>query len=72
MEGTSLNFSWLQVWKDTVMGELRTDEILTTDANGDAKFRGHRGRYNITVTVGDKEETLVVDLTKEEIGRAHV
>ncbi len=56
----------LQTWKDTVMGELRTEEFLTTDANGDAKFRGHRGRYDITVKVGDKEETLVVNLTTEE------
>ncbi len=53
-------------WMQYVMGEWLTKETFKTDAEGKGTIRGHRGRYNVTVKVGDKEETIVINLTKDE------
>ena len=53
-------------WMQYVMGEWLTKETFNTDAEGKGTIRGHRGRYNVTVKVGDKEETIVINLTKDE------
>ena len=56
----------LKAWKELVMGEWRTNETVKTDKNGSAVIRGHRGRYDVTVTVNGKSETISMNLTKEE------
>ena len=53
-------------WMQYVMGEWLTHETFETDADGSGTIRGHRGRYNVTVKVGNKEETITIDLTKDE------
>lgn len=56
----------LQAWKELVMGEWRTDETANTDSNGTVKIRGHRGKYDVTVKVGDKTNVITMNLTEDE------
>ena len=56
----------LKAWKELVMGEWRTNETVNTGADGSAEIRGHRGRYDVTVTVDGKSETISMNLTKDE------
>ena len=56
----------LQAWKELVMGEWRTNETATTDSNGTVKIRGHRGKYDVMVKVGDKTNVITVNLTENE------
>lgn len=53
-------------WDKLVNHEWKTDETVTTDENGSAVIRGHRGRYDVTVTVGEKTQTLAFTLGKDE------
>ena len=53
-------------WMELVMGEWRTNETVKTDKDGSAVIRGHRGRYDVTVTANGKTETISMNLTKEE------
>ncbi len=53
-------------WQKLVNEEWMTHETLKSDKDGNATFRGHRGRYDITVKVGNKSETITVNLTKDE------
>lgn len=56
----------LKAWKELVMGEWRTNETVNTGSDGSAEIRGHRGRYDVTVTVDGKSETISMNLTKDE------
>ena len=56
----------LKAWKELVKGKWWTDETLNTDKNGNAVMRGHRGVYDVTVTVNGKSETISIDLTTDE------
>lgn len=56
----------LQAWKELVMGEWRTNETANTDSNGTVKIRGHRGKYDVTVKVGDKTNVITMNLTTDE------
>lgn len=56
----------LKAWKELVKGEWWTDETLNTDKSGNAMIRGHRGVYDVTVTVNGKSETISIDLTTDE------
>ncbi len=49
-----------------VMGEWRTNETVSTDENGKAKVRGHRGTYDVTITAGNKSKTITMNLTTDE------
>lgn len=53
-------------WDKLVNHEWKTDETCVTDQNGGAVIRGHRGRYDVTVTVGGKSETLAFTLGQDE------
>ena len=53
-------------WMDLVMGEWRTNETVRTGKDGSAVIRGHRGRYDVTVTANGKSETISMNLTKDE------
>ena len=56
----------LKAWKELVKGEWWTDEKVKTDEHGTATIRGHRGRYDVTVSVNGKSETISMNLTTDE------
>lgn len=53
----------LQYWKDLVLGEWFTQTSATSDANGKAAMRGHRGEYDITVTANGKTAKTTLKVT---------
>ena len=53
-------------WDKLVNHEWKTDETTVTDENGSATIRGHRGRYDVTVTVNGRSQTLAVNLGKDD------
>lgn len=58
-----------EIYKKLINETLSTHEKSTTDKNGRAEFRGHRGEYDITVTVGEKSVVIpfvLVDSTDTE------
>ena len=55
-----------EVWKELVQGEWRTNETVTSGADGSAKIRGHRGDYKITVSYNGKSAEMPVVLNKDE------
>lgn len=55
----------LDYWNQYVWGEWFTREETTTDENGYAVIRGHRGDYDITVNVGGKSAKTTLVLTKD-------
>lgn len=55
----------LEEWRKYVWGEWFTNESAQTDADGEATIRGHRGDYNITVTVNGKTAVMPFKLTKD-------
>lgn len=56
----------LKAWKELVKGEWWTDETVKTDKDGSAVIRGHRGRYDVTVTANGISETISMNLTTDE------
>lgn len=64
----------VQVWRELVMGEWKTDTGGTTDETGLCAMRGHRGDYDVTVRVGGQSAatTLKVTDTGENTVRAVV
>lgn len=55
----------LDYWNQYVWGEWFTQEETTTDENGYAVIRGHRGDYDITVNVDGKSAKTTLVLTKD-------
>ena len=56
-------------WEHMVKEVYATHETAKTDANGVAKIRGYRGKYDITVSYGGKEtvvKTTIVDSDNTE------
>lgn len=53
-------------WDKLINHEWKTNETTTTDANGSTTIRGHRGRYDIAVTVNGKSQTLAMTLGKDD------
>ena len=48
-------------WRDLVCNKWRTQAAGKTDASGRCNVRGHRGRYEVTVTSGDRTVTQSFD-----------
>ncbi|MGN0179901.1 MAG: endo-1,4-beta-xylanase [Monoglobaceae bacterium] len=55
----------LKEWNKYVWGEWFTQEKAETGADGKAVIRGHRGDYDITVTVNGKSAKTQLQLTKD-------
>ena len=51
--------------KDLIQNVWHTEEDITTDAEGSARFRGFYGNYNVTVTVDGKTVTKTIQLSKK-------
>lgn len=54
------------VWREWVAQKWRTDVSATTGAGGDVKTRGHLGRYEVTVSKGNKTVKQAFVLTKDK------
>ncbi len=52
-------------WDKMVFEDFRTNLSLTTDAKGQADFRGFHGDYEITVKYGDQQATVDFGLLKD-------
>lgn len=55
-----------RMFEQLVKHEWMTHETVNTDKNGKAEVRGFRGRYDVKVKAGNKEETITVNLTEDE------
>ncbi len=64
------NFDWsetpsVQVWRDLVLNEFMTDEILGTDAAGLAQLRAFHGEHTIEITIDGQVFTQNITLTPD-------
>ncbi len=59
-------------WEGLVNGEWKTKTSAVTDENGQAKMRGHRGEYDITVTIGGKTAKTTLKVTKDGVNTVNV
>ena len=56
-----------QAWMDLVLKEWWTDATAATGPDGSCTTRGFLGEYRITVTVGGKEKSTLVKLTRPAV-----
>lgn len=56
----------LQVWKDMMTNEYSTNLSGKTDENGSVKFRGYRGKYDVTVNVDGVERVFGFTITDSD------
>ncbi|MCI5970515.1 MAG: endo-1,4-beta-xylanase [Oscillospiraceae bacterium] len=57
----------LQVWDHYVNGEWKTSVSGSSNSDGLFSFRGHKGEYLLTVTVGGRESSAVFDTRGEGV-----
>jgi GH35 family endo-1,4-beta-xylanase len=61
-----------KVWREWVCGKWKTDEKLTTDAKGDVSCRGFFGRYEVTVSKGNRTVSAEQEFTPQGAGNFKV
>lgn len=54
------------MWKHMINDVYTTHETTTTDADGNAKIRGYRGKYKVTVDVNGRKQVIDFTLTNSD------